>query len=115
MNPRAKPKHPVPCDLSPEDLSLLRQIGTQVRPVVRIGAKEKLSIQIVAKTNRHLASEQIIKVEFVKLTNQEVHAFSKVLAEQTGSQLLEIHGSFAIFFRKHPNGSLDELYRKFSI
>lgn len=114
MDPWSKPKHSIPFQLSQEDIASLTEIGLLLRPVVRIGFKDKVSTQVVTKTNRHLASDQIIKVEFVKLKNQEIRTCSKILAENTASQLLSIHGSFAIFFRKNPNTSLDELYNKFS-
>ena len=112
MNLWSKPKHPVPFELSEKDLSLLKKIGLQLHPALRIGFKEKVSTQVVAKSNAHLASDQIIKVEFIKLTGKEIRACSKELAEKTASRLLGIHGNFVVLFRKHPGVSLNDIYNK---
>jgi RNA-binding protein YhbY len=113
QNPWAKPPHPTHLDLTATDRAALKKIGAQLTPIVRIGFKEKLSTHVVAKSNAELTRHQIIKVEFVKLKSAEVATCSAELAEQTASLLVEIHGDFAIFLRKHPNKTLDDIYSTF--
>ncbi|MBN1498649.1 MAG: YhbY family RNA-binding protein [Spirochaetes bacterium] len=106
MNPWKTPKNNKSGQLSNEDRAELEKAGKLKTPSLRIGYKEKLSAHVIAKTNAHLFTSQIVKVEFIKINEQEAAELAGQLAEKTSSELINIRGNEAVLFRKHPNQNI---------
>ena len=113
MDPWSTPKHKDNFKLTDHQRTILKKIGLQLTPALRIGYKEGLSKHVIAKTNSHLFFNQIIKVEFIKIDNQHILKYSEELAKITSSELIGIHGNITILFRKHPNKNIKLIFKRF--
>jgi RNA-binding protein YhbY len=110
MNAWSTPKHKDNFKLTDQQRTKLIQIGLQLTSSLQIGYKQKITEQIVAKTNAYLFRNQIIKVEFIKIDNQNIKKYSEELAKKTLSDLIGIHGNKVILFRKHPNKNIKDIF-----
>jgi RNA-binding protein YhbY len=95
--------------LSKEERKSLNSVAKNLRPILRAGAKRGIDEVIISKADAELASNQLIKVEFVNSPAKTVKAHAKQLAEKTRSECLGVHGNTAVFFRKHPNIGIESV------
>jgi RNA-binding protein len=87
--------------LSTNQRQWLRKTAHDLRPSAQIG-KNGLTEQVVQAVSESLAANELIKVKFLDHQDQR-HALSETLAEETGSELVAMIGNVAILYREQPD------------
>jgi len=108
QNPWGTPRRPRGPAPTGDEREVLRRIGAVLRPSLRIGRKGIDSVA-VAKANAHLASDQVVKAEFVGHGSTAIRAMADDLAARTKAHCISIHGSMAVLYRRDPRSNLHEL------
>ncbi|MFP3952173.1 MAG: ribosome assembly RNA-binding protein YhbY [Candidatus Bathyarchaeia archaeon] len=79
----------------------LKAIAHSLDPLVRVGRKG-VNDALIKRISRALENHELIKVKFLEYKPQK-RRLSEEIAERTSSQLVEIIGNVAIFYRENPN------------
>ena len=79
----------------------LRAQAHHLKPVVMIGAKGSTT-QLISSVNAALNDHELIKIKFgeFKEAKKEI---SQEIAGKTKSELVDLIGNIAIFYRQNPN------------
>ncbi len=87
----------------------LKGIAHRLKPLVQVG-KSGVTESLILAVDRALSDHELIKVRFreYKESRKEL---SEILAERTGSEIVDIIGNVAILYRQSP----DPEKRKISI
>lgn len=86
--------------LSERQKKYLRRLGHALNPVVALG-NHGLTDSVVAEMDRALTDHELIKVRARVGERDDRNAALTVLAERTGSQLVQRIGNVGLFFRRN--------------
>jgi len=85
----------------------LKAQGSLVKPQVAVG-KDGITPAVISETKDQLQSRELIKVKVQKASPVEPDEAGSVLAEKTGSELVEVKGrSLLLFLPKEENSSFE--------
>lgn len=85
--------------LSSSNRKYLKGLAHHLEPIVRIG-RDGLSSGLIATLNTELEIHELVKVKFVD-QKPERNTLAKELEGQTNSDLIEVLGMTAVFYRQH--------------
>ena len=85
----------------------LRSLAHHLKPVVMVG-KNGVSEKLMASVNAALNDHELIKVKFVEF-KEDKKEISKEIEQSTKSEVVEIIGNIAIFYRQHPQPELRKI------
>ena len=91
--------------LTSKQLQHLRGLGHHLKPIVMLG-REGVSDNVISAANAVLAAHELIKVKIGNGCLLERREAADVLAESTGSQVVQILGKTLLLYRA--NSELDK-------
>lgn len=86
-------------ELIGKDRRALRALGHHLRPVVQIG-QHGISPAVVDATSEALAAHELVKVKVLEACPLDRHEAGKVLAEETGAELVQVLGRTCLLYRQ---------------
>ncbi len=79
----------------------LRSLGHHLRALVLLG-KAGLTENVILQIEQNLVAHELVKVKLPKVLSDERKSIAENVAQQTHSELIQIVGYSAIFYRPHP-------------
>jgi RNA-binding protein len=79
----------------------LRALGHHLRPVVQVG-QDDVSDGVVGAVVQALLDHELIKVKVGEGSGLDRKAAAALLAEKTGSELIQVLGRTILLYKRHP-------------
>lgn len=79
--------------------SILRGLGNALNPIVQIG-KDGLSENAVSGVDLVLEARELVKIKVLKNCETEPKELLHLLAEKTGSDVVQVIGNIGLLYRK---------------
>ena len=96
-----------PLELTSRQKKYLKGMAHDLSPLIQVG-KEGLSPSLIEATDQELLRRELIKVKLGKNSGLEKDSAGPVLAEATGSSLVQIIGKTLILYRANPKRKKEE-------
>jgi RNA-binding protein len=91
---------PVPT-LTTRQKQFLKGLAHPLSPLVQVG-KEELSPGVIETIKTELLNQELIKVKLGSNCGLEKHSSSTTIAEQTGSNVVQVIGKTIILYKPNP-------------
>ncbi|KGK83280.1 RNA-binding protein [Desulfosporosinus sp. HMP52] len=86
----------------------LRAMGNEMVPILQVG-KSGITEAVVTQTNETIESRELIKGRVLQNCAEEPKSVAAVLAEQTGSELVQVIGRNFLLYRPSKDKPMIEL------
>ncbi|AFQ45889.1 ribosome assembly RNA-binding protein YhbY [Desulfosporosinus meridiei] len=86
----------------------LRAMGNEMVPILQVG-KSGITESVVTQTNETIEARELIKGRVLQNCLEEPKAVAAVLAEQTGSELVQVIGRNFLLYRPSKDKPMIEL------
>ncbi|AET70456.1 putative RNA-binding protein, YhbY family [Desulfosporosinus orientis DSM 765] len=86
----------------------LRAMGNEMVPILQVG-KGGITEMVVQQTNEAIAARELIKGRVLQNCIEEPKTVAAELAEQTGSELVQVIGRNFLLFRQSPDKPVIDL------
>lgn len=86
----------------------LRAMGNQMDPILQVG-KGGITENVITQTNETLEARELIKGRVLQNCMEEPKVVAAELAEQTGSELVQVIGRNFLLFRQSKDKPVIEL------
>ena len=84
--------------LSGSEKRHLKKLAHKLKPLIHVG-KNGVTGNLIATIDKALMDHELIKVKFLEYKSER-RELSRVIAEKTGSELLQVVGNTVIFYRE---------------
>lgn len=81
----------------------LKKLASTLKPIIQIG-KNGVSDNLVTTIDKALMNHELIKVKFLEYKSER-RELSTAIASKTDSQLLQVIGNTAVFYRESSDAS----------
>lgn len=87
--------------LTTKDRQILKAKAHNLKPVVMMGANG-LSEAVFKEIDLALKAHELIKVKIQSEDREEKNSLTQEIANQTGSEIVQVIGNILVLFRKNP-------------
>jgi len=101
---KTKQKHK---KLTNKQVHFLRGLGHHLKPLIMLG-REGISDNVISAANAVLSAHELIKVKIGNGCILERKEAAHVIAEETGSEVVQIIGKTFLLFRANPDRNAEQ-------
>lgn len=87
--------------MTSKERAALRSAAHHLEPIINVG-KESLTPEVTAAVDEALEARELIKIGVLKNCFDDPHEIAEIVAERTGSQVVQVMGKKITLYRYNP-------------